>query len=61
MRDDIKIINMQLHRTSSTPIKDLKGEVFLLDITCTADGAYNKKMMFKFNGTRTLDKPAAGK
>ena len=38
-------------------IRNLVGEVFRLDITCTADGAYNKKMMFKYSGIRKLDKP----
>ena len=48
---------MQLRRTHLSPISYLIGELFLLDITCTADGAYNKKMMFKHSGTRHLDEP----
>ena len=37
-----------------TPLWYLKGELFLLDITC-ADYGPNKKMMFKYNGTKRLD------
>ena len=42
----------QLNRT--TPLWYLKGELFLLDITC-ADDDPNQKMMFKYNGTKRLD------
>ena len=48
---------MQLHHTSSSMIRYLVGKLFILDITCTGDNAHNKKMMFKYSGTRKLDKP----
>ena len=30
-----------------------------MDITCGADGTYNKKMMFKYSGTSHLDEPGS--
>ena len=50
---------MQLHRTSPSLTTKLEGELFIVDITCAADGTYNKKMMFKYNGTSHLDEPGS--
>ena len=30
-----------------------------MDITCAADGAYNKKLMFKYSGISRLDEPGS--
>ena len=50
---------MQLYRTSPSLKANLKGELFIVDITCAADGAYSKKMIFKYNGTSHLDEPGS--
>ena len=42
---------MQLNKT--VPLSYLEGELFQADISCMADHT-NGKLMFKFNGTRTL-------
>ena len=50
---------MQLHRTSPSLTTKLEGELFIVDITCAADGAYNKKLMFKYSGISHLDEPGS--
>ena len=49
---DIYCVFLQLNKT--IPLHYLDGELFQADITCTAGGTGNGKLMFKFNGTRIL-------
>ena len=49
------LIILQLIYDAATPLSDLEGELFRVDVTCDdIDESAHKKLMFKYNGTRVL-------